>query len=403
MLEAFFRRVRYYVYVLHVGTFIFFTAIFIFSLADTQDSSDGTRLFQLWWSGTAAIVHPPFILAYALRPNLVHSRFMRLASLLIGVIPVIISHSLLRQPDVTDGIMYPIIALVIVMYYDLALEWRFAVVSVSILYALLLAAEHIVRPRYAYLDGFPIMQTELGILLAKCIVSLFSILSLRLFAKKDEARHRLTTEQEIRIAEQEALLAELEGLQAENEARRQEAEQRYEQAQKLQAQLARETERSRLLARYEALMREQYGQSLPAFLRMLLETLHADLGFIAGLAYRLEGCMGCVEATFALPQYVGRTFEGGLMETAISLRAPYLVQLSEESFPALQSTLVALEPHWILYLPLCPDIAGSKPVALLELLFTQKPPTQAIETMNTILPRLGNHLWMQIQSRSQIA
>ncbi len=340
------------------------------------------------------------MLAYWLRPGLIRSPYMRLNSILAGVVPVMIAHALTREPDITEGYIYPIIILVLLIYYDLALEWRFTVSALALIYAALLISQHLIRPHYAYLDGFPVMKTLTGVLLVKVVFIIFGLLSLRLFSQKDEERYRLTLEQENRIAEQEALLTELEALQAESESRRQEAEARYAEAQKLQKELAREVARTTLTARYEALMRDQYGKSLPDFLRALLEYLHDDLNFVAGLAYQVKDKTYEVVATFALPQYQGQTFSGGLLETATALKKTYLVAIPPRTLHL--KILATLKPQYALYLPISAEIARSQVVAVVELLFLSKPDSEKIPNLDALLPRIGTYIWMQLKSLNHV-
>lgn len=394
MSDKFQKQVRFYIYVLHAATFLFFALVFLISLSTIEDKSDQNALFQLYWSGFSAAVHPFFMLAYWFFPGLVRSPLMRLASLVSGIMPVMIAHALVREIDITDGIMYPLIAWVVIMYYDLALEWRFATFSLSFLYAAFLIIQHVIRDHYAYLGGFPFLRTSMGALMIKIFSVSFIVLALRLFARKDEERYRLTLEQENRIAEQEALLTELEALQAESESRRQEAEARYAEAQRLQKELAREVARTALTARYEALMRDQYGKPLSDFLRALLESLQDDLGFVAGLAYQVKDEVYEVVATYALPQHMGRTFSGGLLETATALKKPYLIAVSSGHAPPLPG-LAKLHPRYALYLPVYADVSGSGVIAVLEILLLHAPEAEKVALIGELLPRLGSYLWMQ--------
>jgi hypothetical protein len=213
------------------------------------------------------------------------------------------------------------------------------------------------------------------------------ILLLRSVIQKDKQLHALRMQEKAILAEKEALIGRLKLSQEEAEAR-------YAEAQRLQEELQREMARTQLAARYEALMRDQYGRPLSDFLRALLEHLQDDLGFIAGLAYQAKGGMYEVVATYALPQYVGRTFSGGLLETAAAVQKPYLVPISLEnglSFPS----LAQLRPRYALYLPIYTDVAEAGVLAVLEMLFIHAPDAEKVELIGGLVPRLGSYLQMQ--------
>ena len=101
-----------------------------------------------------------------------------------------------------------------------------------------------------------------------------------------------------------------------------------------------------------------------------------------------------VVATYALPQYVGRTFSGGLLETAAAVQKPYLIPISPEnglSFPS----LAQLRPRYGLYLPIYTDVAEAGVLAVLEMLFIHAPDAEKVELIGELMPRLGSYLQMQ--------
>ncbi len=246
---------------------------------------------------------------------------------------------------------------------------------------------YVLNPRFAYLETTEVAHGFLSQI--SFVVITIGLLAYALYFFGSLARQR-----EALIREQGRLIEEVRQMQGEAEARRAEAEARYVEAQHLQKELAREVARTALSARYEALMRERYGSALPDFLRALLEAVNDDLGFVAGLAYQEKGG-GYFEvvATYALPQYRGRTFSGGILETAAALREPYLIAISTSRI--FLRSIANLRPRYALYLPIYADVAEGKIVALLELLFLDKPDTDKVSLIGTLLPRIGSYMWMQ--------
>ncbi len=250
-----------------------------------------------------------------------------------------------------------------------------------------LVVYYILHQHLAYLETVPVTHGLLSKISFTVIVIGLLAYAIYFFSRVAEQRESL-------IQEQRRLIEEVKRAQEEAEVRRSEAEARYTEAQRLQSELAREVTRTTLAARYETLMRDQYGKPLPDFLRALLESLQDDLGFIAGLAYQVKDGAYEVVATYALPQYMGRTFSGGLLETATALRQPYLVAASPGHTLPLPG-LARLHPKYALYLPVYADVTGGGVIAVLEMLFLQAPEPEKVALIGELLPRLGSYLWMQ--------
>jgi hypothetical protein len=271
--------------------------------------------------------------------------------------------------------------------FDLKQEGKWAVGTLISYSALALIAQYVLSPQLAIAEESIIVHLPFMRLGWQFLLLIWFVLLLRSVIQKDKQFHALRMQEKAILAEQEALVGRLRLSQEEAEAR-------YAEAQRLQEELRREMARTQLSARYEALMRNQYGRPLPDFLRALLEHLQDDLGFIAGLAYQAKGSMYEVVATYALPQYLGRTFSGGLLETAAAVQKPYLVPISLEnglSFPS----LAQLRPRYALYLPIYTDMAEAGVLAVLEMLFIHAPDAEKVELIGGLVPRLGSYLQMQ--------
>ncbi len=251
-----------------------------------------------------------------------------------------------------------------------------------------LVVYYILHQHVAYLEAIPVTHG----LLSKIS---FIVIIIGLLAYAIYFFSRVAEQREFLIWEQHKLIEDVKRAQEEAEVRRSEAEARYTEAQRLQSELAREVTRTALAARYEALMRDQYGKPLPDFLRALLEYLRDDLGFVAGLAYQVKDrIIYEVVATYALPQYRGRTFSGGLLETAAAVQKPYLIATSPGHTLPLPG-LAKLHPRYALYLPVYADVTGGGVIAVLELLFLHEPEAEKVALIGELLPRLGSYLWMQ--------
>jgi hypothetical protein len=285
--------------------------------------------------------------------------------------------------------------------FDLKQESKWAMGTLISYSALALIAQYVLSPQLAIAEESVIAHSPFMRLGWQFLLLISFILLLRSVIQKDKQIHALLMQEKAILAEQEALIGRLKLSQEEQEAligrlklSQEEAEARYAEAQRLQEELRREMARTQLAARYEALMRDQYGRPLPDFLRALLEHLQDDLGFIAGLAYQAKGGMYEVVATYALPQYLGRTFSGGLLETAAAVQKPYLVPISLENGLPLPS-LAQLRPRYALYLPIYTDVADAGVLAVLEMLFIHAPDAEKVELIGGLVPRLGSYLQMQ--------
>jgi len=270
--------------------------------------------------------------------------------------------------------------------FDLKQESKWAMGTFISYSALALIAQYVLSPLLAIAEESVIAHLPLMRLGWQFLLLISFILLLRLVIQKEKQLHALRMQEKVILAEQEALIRQL--------MLSQETEARYAEAQRLQEELRREMARTRLSARYETLMRQNYGKSTPDFLRALLETLHDDLGFVGGIAYQTkEGGFEAV-ATYALPQYLGQSFSGGLLETAAALPTPYLVPVSLSRNLHLPS-IATLQPKYALYLPIRADVGGGGIVAVLELLFLEAPQAEKVELIGELLPRIGDYLRMQ--------
>jgi hypothetical protein len=271
--------------------------------------------------------------------------------------------------------------------FDLKQEGKWAMGTLISYSALALIAQYVLSPRLAIAEESVITHLPFMRFGWQFLLLIWFAVLLRSVIQKDKQLHALHMQEKAILAEQEALIGRLKLSQEEAEAR-------YAEAQRLQEELRREMARTQLSARYETLMRQNYGKSTPDFLRALLETLHDDLGFVGGIAYQTkEGGFEAV-ATYALPQYLGQSFSGGLLKTAAALPTPYLVPVSLSRNFHIPS-IATLQPKYALYLPIRADVGGGGIVAVLELLFLEAPQTEKVELIGELLPRIGDYLWMQ--------
>jgi hypothetical protein len=271
--------------------------------------------------------------------------------------------------------------------FDLKQESKWAMGTLISYSALALIAQYVLSPLLAIAEESIIAHLPFMRLGWQFLLLISFILLLRSVIQKEKQLHALRMQEKAIIAEQEALIGRLKLSQEEAEAR-------YAEAQRLQEELRREMARTQLAARYETLMRQNYGKSTPDFLRALLETLHDDLGFLGGIAYQTkEGGFEAV-ATYALPQYLGQSFAGGLLETAAALPTPYLVPVSLSRNLHIPS-IATFQPKYALYLPIRADVGGGGIVAVLELLFLEAPQAEKVGLIGELLPRIGDYLRMQ--------
>jgi hypothetical protein len=271
--------------------------------------------------------------------------------------------------------------------FDLKQESKWAMGTLISYSALALIAQYVLSPLLAIAEESVITHLPFMRFGWQFLLLIWFALLLTSVTQKYKEFHALRMQEKAILAEQEALVGRLKLSQEEAEAR-------YAEAQRLQEELRREMARTQLAARYETLMRQNYGKSTPDFLRALLETLHDDLGFVGGIAYQTkEGGFEAV-ATYALPQYLGQSFSGGLLETAAALPTPYLVPVSLSRNLHIPS-IATLQPKYALYLPIRTDVGGGGIVAVLELLFLEAPQAEKVELIGELLPRIGDYLWMQ--------
>jgi len=344
-------------------------------------------VYQWSWVVACLLLHSAFLFLYIFYPAAIENPLSRAATILSAMLPSIVNQVMFRAMDASHvGVLAVFFGSSLVLF-DLKQESKWAMGTLISYSALALIAQYVLSPLLAIAEESVIAHLPLMRLGWQFLLLISFILLLRLVIQKEKQLHALRMQEKAILAEQEALIGRLKLSQEEAEAR-------YAEAQRLQEELRREMARTQLAARYEALMRDQYGRPLPDFLRALLEHLQDDLGFIAGLAYQAKGGMYEVVATYALPQYVGRTFSGGLLETAAAVQKPYLVPISLEnglSFPS----LAQLRPRYALYLPIYTDVADAGVLAVLEMLFIHAPDAEKVELIGSLVPRLGSYLQMQ--------
>jgi hypothetical protein len=344
-------------------------------------------VYQWSWVVACLLLHSAFLFLYIFYPAAVENPLSRAATILSAMLPSVVNQVMFRAMEAGHiGVLAVFFGSSLVLF-DLKQESKWAMGTLISYSALALIAQYVLSPLLAIAEESVIAHLPLMRLGWQFLLLISFILLLRSVIQKDKQLHALLMQEKAILAEQEALIGRLKLSQEEAEAR-------YAEAQRLQEELRREMARTRLAARYEALMRDQYGRPLPDFLRALLEHLQDDLGFIAGLAYQAKGGMYEVVATYALPQYLGRTFSGGLLETAAAVQKPYLVPISLEnglSFPS----LAQLRPRYALYLPIYTDVADAGVLAVLEMLFIHAPDAEKVELIGGLVPRLGTYLQMQ--------
>jgi len=344
-------------------------------------------VYQWSWVVACLLLHSAFLFLYIFYPAAIENPLSRAATILSAMLPSVVNQVMFRAMEAGHiGVLAVFFGSSLVLF-DLKQESKWAMGTLISYSALALIAQYVLSPLLAIAEESVIAHLPLMRLGWQFLLLISFILLLRSVIQKDKQLHALLMQEKAILAEQEALIGRLKLSQEEAEAR-------YAEAQRLQEELRREMARTRLAARYEALMRDQYGRPLPDFLRALLEHLQDDLGFIAGLAYQAKGGMYEVVATYALPQYLGRTFSGGLLETAAAVQKPYLVPISLEnglSFPS----LAQLRPRYALYLPIYTDVAEAGVLAVLEMLFIHAPDAEKVELIEGLVPRLGSYLQMQ--------
>jgi len=343
-------------------------------------------VYQWSWVVACLLLHSAFLFLYIFYPAAIENPLSRAATILSAMLPSVVNQVMFRAMEAGHiGVLAVFFGSSLVLF-DLKQESKWAMGTLISYSALALIAQYVLSPQLAIAEESVIAHSPFMRLGWQFLLLISFILLLRSVIQNYKQLHALRMQEKAILAEQEALIRQL--------RLSQETEARYAEAQRLQKELQREMARTQLAARYEALMRNQYGRPLSDFLRALLEHLQDDLGFIAGLAYQAKGGMYEVVATYALPQYVGRTFSGGLLETAAAVQKPYLVPISLEnglSFPS----LAQLRPRYALYLPIYTDVADAGVLAVLEMLFIHAPDAEKVELIGGLVPRLGTYLQMQ--------
>ena len=344
-------------------------------------------VYQWSWVVACLLLHSAFLFLYIFYPAAVENPLSRAATILSWILPSVVNQVIFRAMEAGHiGVLAVFFGSSLVLF-DLKQESKWAMGTLISYSALALIAQYVLSPLLAIAEESVIAHLPLMRLGWQFLLLISFILLLRSVIQKDKQLHALLMQEKAVLAEQEALIGRLKLSQ-------EKAEVRYAEAQRLQEELRREMARTQLSARYETLMRQNYGKSTPDFLRALLETLHDDLGFLGGIAYQTqEGGFEAV-ATYALPQYLGQSFSGGLLETAAALPTPYLVPVSLSRNLHLPS-IATLQPKYALYLPIRADVGGGGIVAVLELLFLEAPQAEKVELIGELLPRIGDYLRMQ--------
>ena len=343
-------------------------------------------VYQWSWVVACLLLHSAFLFLYIFYPAAIENPLSRAATILSAMLPSVVNQVMFRAMEAGHiGVLAVFFGSSLVLF-DLKQESKWAMGTLISYSALALIAQYVLSPQLAIAEESIIAHLPLMRLGWQFLLLISFILLLRLVIQKEKQLHALRMQEKVILAEQEALIRQL--------MLSQETEARYAEAQRLQEELRREMARTQLSARYETLMRQNYGKSTPDFLRALLETLHDDLGFVGGIAYQTkEGGFEAV-ATYALPQYLGQSFSGGLLETAAALPTPYLVPVSLSRNLHLPS-IATLQPKYALYLPIRADVGGGGIVAVLELLFLEAPQAEKVELIGELLPRIGDYLRMQ--------
>ena len=358
-------------------------------------------VYQWSWVVACLLLHSAFLFLYIFYPAAIENPLSRAATILSAMLPSVVNQVMFRAMEAGHiGVLAVFFGSSLVLF-DLKQESKWAMGTLISYSALALIAQYVLSPLLAIAEESVIAHLPPMRLGWQFLLLISFILLLRSVIQKDKQIHALLMQEKAILAEQEALIGRLKLSQEEQEAligrlklSQEEAEARYAEAQRLQEELRREMARTQLSARYETLMRQNYGKSTPDFLRALLETLHDDLGFLGGIAYQTqEGGFEAV-ATYALPQYLGQSFAGGLLETAAALPTPYLVPVSLSRNLHLPS-IATLQPKYALYLPIRADVGGGGIVAVLELLFLEAPQAEKVELIGELLPRIGDYLRMQ--------
>jgi len=344
-------------------------------------------VYQWSWVVACLLLHSAFLFLYIFYPAAIENPLSRAATILSLMLPFIANQVFFRAMDPSHVGALAVFFSSSLVLFDLKQEGQWAMGTLISYSALALVAQYVLSPLLAIAEESVITHLPFMRFGWQFLLLIWFALLLRAVIQKDKQIHALRMQEKAILAEQEALVGRLKLSQEEAEAR-------YAEAQRLQEELRREMARTQLSARYETLMRQNYGKSTPDFLRALLETLHDDLGFVGGIAYQTKERGFEAVATYALPQYLGQSFAGGLLETAAALPTPYLVPVSLSRNLHIPS-IATLQPKYALYLPIRADVGGGGIVAVLELLFLEAPQAEKVELIGELLPRIGDYLWMQ--------
>jgi hypothetical protein len=223
-------------------------------------------VYQWSWVVACLLLHSAFLFLYIFYPAAVENPLSRAATILSAMLPAVVNQVMFRAMEAGHiGVLAVFFGSSLVLF-DLKQESKWAMGTLISYSALALIAQYVLSPLLAIAEESVIAHLPLMRLGWQFLLLISFILLLRSVIQKDKQLHALLMQEKAILAEQEALIGRLKLSQEEAEAR-------YAEAQRLQEELRREMARTRLAARYEALMRDQYGRPLPDFLRALLEHL----------------------------------------------------------------------------------------------------------------------------------
>jgi len=224
--------------------------------------------------------------------------------------------------------------------------------------------------RYSLLLGAMVLAAYWGLLQQRDL--------LREAREQAQAQQALREAAEAQKAHLEEALRELEALQA--------------------AEKARQEEEAFFLV-YEGLMQRSYAESIPTFLRRLLEQLGKDLPALGAVVYLKEGTHWVVRAQYALPHAEGKKASTGVLALAARERRPYLIHPAPKGCSSIPGALYTFPPTAILYLPFWSE-ASQETQAIAELFLHALPGPSELERMERLLHRIGTYLWARQETQA---
>lgn len=354
-------------------------------LAELYSLSPQARLFYRLLYGLGSFVYLPIVLLLYTRRYQNHPA-VRSLLVAFAYLPLLVETSV--HTPLQGGLLWWVVFVAgygAMFVVDPLQEKKYAY-SLLATTALLAGLTALFQPYLAYLppDALSHGSIRYGLLtLAMTIAAFLGLIAytniLQIFLK-EETERKLREEAEGQKALLESTLAQLTALH-ETERRRQEEE--------------------AFLLTYEGLMQRSYTESIPAFLRRLLERLGEDLPVLGGTIYLREGTTWVVRAEYALPWAEGKEATTGVLVLAAHERRPYLIHPAPKGCPAIPGALHDHTPVAILYLPFWSEASGQS-LAIAELFLHTLPTGLELERTERLLTRIGTYLWARQKTHAAL-